>query len=176
VHIPDPHRAQLGRPDPGDVDDFGHDVVAAGDRGLAGLRQRRPPGGEKLPQCLLRGRHPQAELAAVPGPIERVDRRGHRDPEPAGDLAGVALLEEREVAVDAVGLAPHRQPTPLARTREVPVHLTRGQLPGHHAVVLADLHDRLDQLVQRGRCQPGDVPSPLVFGQRVHKQALLVAD
>src|SRR6266542_508557 len=47
---------------------------------------------------------------------------------------------------------PQRRPTPLARTREVPVHLTRGEPPGHHPVVLADLHDRLDQLVQPGIC------------------------
>ncbi|HZD74246.1 MAG TPA: hypothetical protein VE776_10255 [Actinomycetota bacterium] len=109
------------------------------------------------------------------GPVERVDRRGHRHPEPARDLPGVALLQEGEVAVDPVQLLPQRRAAALARAGEVAVDMPRGQPPWRQPVVLAQLHHRPDQPVQGAGGQPGDVPRPLVLGQRVDEEAVLVA-
>jgi hypothetical protein len=41
--------------------------------------------------------------------------------------------------------------------------------------MLADLDDRLGQPVQGGRSQPGGIPGPLVLGDGVQEEALLVA-
>ena len=86
----------------------------------------------------------------------------------------VPLLEEREERVDVVELLPIGVVGELPRAREVLVDLTRGQLPGNGAVEVADLDNRLDQLVDRRRRQPGRVPRPLVLGERVDKEAVLV--
>jgi hypothetical protein len=70
----------------------------------------------------------------VTGPVERVDRRLHRDAEPAGDLAAVTLLQEREVAVDVDDLLADGRVLPLPRSREIAVQLPRAQPPSKTVV------------------------------------------
>ncbi len=63
------------RPHPGHVGDLRHHIVPARHRLLTGLRQSIPPRREELPHRPRRRRHPQAEVATMTGPVERVDRR-----------------------------------------------------------------------------------------------------
>ena len=175
MHIPDPHAAQLGGADTGDVGELAHHVVTASHRRLAGLSQRVPEPGEELLGRALGRRYPQPEVTAVMRPVERVDRATRpRNPEPAADLACVTLLQKREVAVEQTQLLPHRRPGTLARPREVPIDLPRRQPPRRHAVVLADLDHRADQPVQRRRSQSRDITCPLVLNQRVEEEAPLI--
>jgi hypothetical protein len=122
----------------------------------------------------LRRRHPQPEVTAVTRPVERIDGRLHGRSVATGDLTGVPLLEKGEVAVDQVHLLPHCGPAALTHPGEVLVDLTRRQPPRRQSVVLTDLQHRLGQPVQRGRRQPCGVPRPLVLGQGVEEEALLV--
>jgi hypothetical protein len=107
-------------------------------------------------------------------PVEHVDGRLDGLTEAAHDFAGVALFEEREVRVDLVDLAAQSRRGTLPGASEVSVDLTGRELPRHRAVELTDLHHRLDEPIQRRRCQASGIPRPLILRQRVEEEALLV--
>jgi hypothetical protein len=174
VQVPHPHPAQLRRPDPRDISDLRHRVVAAGHQFLPRAGQRSPPLGEELPQRPPRRRHPQPEITPVRRPVERIDRRLHRAADPPGDLPAIPLLQEREIAVDPVQLLAHRRPGPLARPGEVPVDMPGSQPPRDQPEVLAHLDHRPCHLVQRRGRQPGHVTRPLVLRQRVREEQRLI--
>ncbi|CAM5583247.1 hypothetical protein SCALM49S_10332 [Streptomyces californicus] len=174
MDVADLNPAQLGDSYAGDVRHLRHDVVPAGHHRLPGLRQISPPAAEELLHRLSRRRDPQPEVTAVTRPVEWVDRRLDRGAEPAEDLAGVPLLEEREVAVDPVDLGSDRRVPALAGPGEVAVQLTRGEPPGNHTVEVADLDHRLDDPVQSRRREAGGIPCPLVLGKRLDEERLLV--
>lgn len=163
---------QLSCPNPRDIGNLGHHVVATRHHGFAGRRQRRPPTDEELSHRPLRRWHPQPEVAPVDRTVELIDRRLHRDPEPAQDLTGIALLEKREVVVDLVRFRPHRARCPLTRPGEIPVQMLGGQTPSDQ-IVVSEFHDRLHQMVQRARRQARSVPGPLILGDGVEEEVLL---
>jgi hypothetical protein len=111
----------------------------------------------------------------VAGPVEGIDRRLHRHLEPAGQLTAVTLFEEREIAVDPVQLLPHGRRRALPRPREVLVHLPGRQPPRGQPVLTGHLGDRLDELFQGRRREPGDIPRPLLLQKRVSEEAVLIA-